>query len=319
MKPFNNNLKFILLISLLLLNNNYLVGIPPIKLSVSCSKRKVTIGEKFKLSLKVSHKKDIKTVLPGISSDFGKIEIKDYDIKENKKGDIIEKEIDYILAVYDVGKFVIPEISIKYTQGNLTGEVSTSEMTIEVLSLVNDKNANPKDIKGMVTFPASWFYLIASGLIAFMLAILTIVYFSIKKPKTTVVPEKIEYPGEWARRKLNEINIEKEYQANRIKEFFIELSDILRRYTELQLKVPVLESTTLETKKILNKTKLDKKIIKSYISNLEVCDLVKFAEYKAPIDYAQKLYNFILEFIEHTDREPKENLKEDSNLKVTKK
>lgn len=86
--------------------------------------------------------------------------------------------------------------------------------------------------------------------------------------------------------KLNELDEKLLWQNNKVKEYYSELTEIVRGYIERELKVPALEKTTdeiIETLKDFNEAETistSKETIDKLKALLQEADLVKFAKSK---------------------------------------
>jgi len=108
--------------------------------------------------------------------------------------------------------------------------------------------------------------------------------------KRTVKEEKPLYkvlpPFEEAIYKLNELDNKLLWQNNQVKEYYSELTEIVRNYIERELQVPALEKTTDEIIEMLRDFHDAKTIytstetIKKLRELLQEADLVKFAKSK---------------------------------------
>jgi hypothetical protein len=115
-----------------------------------------------------------------------------------------------------------------------------------------------------------------------------IYYFVIRKRK--VQEEKPLYkmlpPFEEAIYKLNELDSKLLWQNNHVKEYYSELTEIVRNYIEREMQVPALEKTTDEIIEMLrdfqnaNTINTSKETIKKLKELLQEADLVKFAKSK---------------------------------------
>ena len=115
-----------------------------------------------------------------------------------------------------------------------------------------------------------------------------IYWFVIRKQKTE--DDEPTYralpPYEEAIYKLNELDEKLLWQNNKVKEYYSELTEIVRGYIERELKVPALENTTDEVLAMIKDFKnadsieTSKETIKKLKDLLQEADLVKFAKSK---------------------------------------
>ena len=106
-------------------------------------------------------------------------------------------------------------------------------------------------------------------------------YYSKKKSENIFTEEGPRRPPEEvAYERLERLQKMGLLDEGNIKEYYILLSEIIRKYLGSKYDIPVLDRTTYEVFVELRKANIDKKNT-SYIKEfLEECDLVKFARYK---------------------------------------
>ena len=121
-----------------------------------------------------------------------------------------------------------------------------------------------------------------------MLAALILYLRSRKK-----TPEEIEAaipPYELALLRLKELDAKELWQKNKIKQYYVELTGIVRTYIERELHIPALESTTdelIETVTDFNSSStldIPEETITKLRRLLQDADLVKFAKFKPLIN-----------------------------------
>ena len=89
---------------------------------------------------------------------------------------------------------------------------------------------------------------------------------------------------------MKELDAKELWQKNKIKQYYVELTDILRNYIERELNIPALESTTdelIETMTDFNlasSLNIPEETIKKLNKLLKDADLVKFAKFKPLIN-----------------------------------
>ena len=125
---------------------------------------------------------------------------------------------------------------------------------------------------------------IALAILALIIAI--ILYFVFRKKKEEIPLEERIPPYEMAMQRLGQLDKKQLWQQDKIKPYYIELTDIIRTYIERELQIPALESTTdelIETILDFNKIKkfdLPKETVKNLRKLLQEADLVKFAKHR---------------------------------------
>ena len=241
----------------------------------------IRIGEQFNLKISIDETQNV--IIP-------KLLLKGLEIIDSTETDTVKNSLvrKYILTGFDSGAFYIPQqqIFIK-NQAFFTDSLLVNVATIPI-DTSKVKKFPIKSIKSEpYTFDDFKIY------IYLLLAALAIIgfwiyWFVIRKQKET--EEKATYkvlpPYEEAIYKLNELDEKLLWQNNKIKEYYSELTEIVRGYIERELQVPALENTTDEILEILKEFKkaetiqLSKDTFKKLQELLREADLVKFAKSK---------------------------------------
>ncbi len=194
--------------------------------------------------------------------------------------------------VWDTGLYQIPSISFAIQQpNNYTTTFTTKPILFTVINPKGvDAMSAPITIKGIVhensTFSDYWLYILALILFPFLAYFIWKIYAKKKEKPTPVIstPKVYESPQVKAQKLLKELKIKQLCEKGHIKEYYSELSHILRGYYEEALNIPALESTTDELLYDLNQHyKIKTFDSKDYVLTktqrlLHMADLVKFAK-----------------------------------------
>ena len=241
----------------------------------------IRIGEQFQLKISVAETQNV--IIP-------KIELKGLEIIDSTRIDTIKNSLirRYILTGFDSGAFYIPQqqIFVK-NQAFLTDSLLINIATIAIDTLKVKKFPIKSIKEEPYTFDDFRIY------IYLILAILAIIgfwiyWFVIRKRKETedAPTYRTLPPFEEAILRLNELDEKLLWQNNKIKEYYSELTEIVRGYIERELKVPALENTTDEVLAMIKDFKnadsieTSKETIKKLKDLLQEADLVKFAKSK---------------------------------------
>jgi hypothetical protein len=241
----------------------------------------IRIGEQF--SYKITVQDTASVIIPKLNNLVGLEIISEAPI-DTFKNQLVKK---YIVTGFDSGAYYIPQQQI-FIRGklHLTDSIRINVATVPVDTL--KQRAFP--IKAIQNEPyqfddaKSYVWKVLLGLI--VLGIL--LYFILRKKKEEI--EKITVPllapYEEAIQKLHDLDEKLLWQNNKVKEYYSELTEIVRAYIERELNVPALESTTdelVETLIDFNDSKAivtTKETIKKLQGLLREADLVKFAKSK---------------------------------------
>lgn len=211
--------------------------------------------------------------------------------KYNAKYKLIKK---YGLTQFDSGKYVIPKQKII-----IAGKTfATDSMLVEVNDIVVDTTKQKLyDVKPMIDVkkPSSnwWLWLILIIAIAALIAFL--VYWLVWRKKPLTEEEKIAQlpPYDRAKLALKQLDETKYLERAEIKEYYSELTFIIRKYLDEKVYDKALESTTdqlIDRLNILqegNQIELSKDDIKNIEAILKRADLVKFAKSAPDIELAK--------------------------------
>ncbi|WP_392346408.1 hypothetical protein [uncultured Polaribacter sp.] len=241
----------------------------------------IRIGEQFQLKISVAKTQNV--IIP-------KIQLKGLEIIDSTRIDTIKNSLirRYILTGFDSGAFYIPQqqIFVK-NQAFLTDSLLVNVATIAIDTTKVKKFPIKSIKKEPYTFDDFKIY------IYLILAILAIIGFWIywfvvrKRKETEDAPTyRTLPPFEEAILRLTELDEKLLWQNNKIKEYYSELTEIVRGYIERELKVPALENTTDEVLAMIKYFKnadsieTSKETIKKLKDLLQEADLVKFAKSK---------------------------------------
>jgi len=267
-------LHIFLLISAIAFSQN-----PMVKAQIETSQ--IRIGEQFNLRISVNETENV--ILP-------KLELKGLEVIDSARIDTLNNMLiqKYIITGFDSGAFYIPQqqVFVK-NQAFLTDSLLVNVATIAIDTTKIKKypiktiKAEPYTLDDFIIY--IYILIAALAIIGFW-----IYWFVIKKRKTE--EEEPTYralpPYDEAIYKLNELDEKLLWQNNKVKEYYSELTEIVRGYIERELKVPALEKTTddiLETLKDFNEAETistSKETIKKLKELLQEADLVKFAKSK---------------------------------------
>ncbi|MCB9203302.1 MAG: hypothetical protein H6604_09700 [Flavobacteriales bacterium] len=292
------------------------------KISTSVDTLQIKIGEPIKYTLKI-HDKDIQNPIPYI-----KKELQDKNITLNSYLlDSINKPKTYILNLtsFETGNQVIPAFAIPYKNDSL----HTTSYKIRVQDIVVDENKPFEDIKNIEEVPLSFFdylskysvYLVGSLIfIAFGL----LIYFVIKNLKKASKSKTELSLYEKTILQINQLKQKKYIDDHKFRLFYIELSKIIREYTEERYQIPAKILLTNDLFDFINrKNILSKEDIESLKEIFLVSDSVKFAKFNPTAQTAEQHIKQTLHFVESSKQskeieELSEQTQENVDVKIRK-
>lgn len=259
--------------------------------SSTLSQNTIRIGEQFYFEMTITDGDDAKIVWPAIKDTLNKfIEIVDSVIQTGVNKSITSKK--YLITCFDSGHFVIPSQLIMINDA----EVYTQPLEFDVRTVKVDTTQDIKDIKEIKTVSYNekskpygfmdWlkdYWYVAAG-IGVLLAVILFLLFRNKK---TIVEQEVKIILPLHQQLIADIDalLSKNYpQSGQVKLFYVELTDLLRHYTEKRFKVHALEQTTNELMLSLKSSGILIEAQEILRSILTTADMVKFAKANPTID-----------------------------------
>ena len=252
------------------------------QLSVSTDTSFVAIGDLIKFRVQTKFLGDNYLVIP--QTQFNEpLELRQLKPIYNENGKITG--IDYILSVWDTGTVAIPAITVNVFKSDSTLDfvVNTDSLEINVVSMVAKTGSQSmRPIKGPVPISRRW-PIKTIILILLLIGILYGLYVIYSKRILTeyieVEPVRSSRPAdEKALEKLNDLKDSKYLQRGEIKEFYVQLSYILREYVENSVYIKTLEMTTEEIKQYRSVIPFDRDQLSIWMDILQRADLSKYAK-----------------------------------------
>tara|TARA_B100000809_G_scaffold266892_2_gene332638 strand:- start:10683 stop:12287 length:1605 start_codon:yes stop_codon:yes gene_type:complete len=240
----------------------------------------IRIGEQFQYKITVGVKENVS--FPELS-DLGQLEVVSSRKVDTTQSGLIKK---YLLTGFDSGSFYIPKQQIfiqdkAYFTDSLLVNVSTVAVDTLKQKLFGIKTiAEEPMVYDDYTPYFYWLYLF----VGIILLLLSIYFFLRKKNKAARAEKEVIAPYQEAIQKFTQLDEKELWQNNQVKEYYVELTEIIRVYLGREVNVHTLEATTDEMIELLanqNKSKdigISKESIQQIEAFLKHADFVKFAK-----------------------------------------
>ncbi|XCF06639.1 BatD family protein [Tamlana crocina] len=211
-------------------------------------------------------------------------------LKNNDKFNLIKK---YGLTQFDSGTYTIPRQKI------IIGDKTffTDSLQVEVRNVVVDSTKGLFDIKPIIAVEKQgcdwWKYVLITLLVLGAVAFLLYWFIWRKKPLTEEEKIALLPPYDRAKLALKKLDEAPYLQEKNLKDYYSELTFIIRKYLDEKVYDHALESTTdelinrLNLLKEANQVDLSKEDIKNLEAILKRADLVKFAKSAPDIELAK--------------------------------
>lgn len=252
----------------------------------------ILIGEQAHFSLDIQYPSEAKVEFPILNDTINEaIEIVNIEIDTlSNSANLKHFKFNYTITAFDSGYYAIPPQQLKILE---SGDSIESQALIFAVSTYQIDTTQTKifDIKAPIEAPwtltefleENYPYLIAAILLLGLIILAIWLYrkrkLHDKKPERVVIPKEAAHVI--AFRNLNALKEKKLWQNDRVKLYYIELSDIIRTYIENRYRLLALESTTQELLDSIahNKYFSDEQLI-MLKQILNTADMAKFAKAK---------------------------------------
>lgn len=285
-----------------------------IKASAGLDTHAIMIGQQFHLKLKVEQPANLQLLWPNWYDSIVKgveiVEIVKTDTVFSANKDKITFTRDYLLTSFDSGGYTIPPIAVKGTTGRDTETVFTESLFIAVDKPAVDTSKGIRDIKGPVEIPFNWreylpYILAAMGGVIVLTGIIWLIVYYVRKRRARraamPVPEAPPVPPHLiALQALEELGQKQLWQQGKTKQYYTELTDILRDYLRdvYQINAPeMLTDEIVQHMKFKHVTDAQRTVIRTV---LELADMVKFAKVKSTDTENEQAYNATVGFVQET-------------------
>ena len=283
--------------------------------------QEILIGDQINLDLTVEIA-DGSTVAWPVYKDTitGQLEIVQsslIDTAKNESGETVYHQ-RLVITSFDTGFIVLPPVDFLFNADSLL--LSTEPQLIFVSDIPVEMEADIKDIKEPYEVPFNWkkwikWFLIALLVIGLIIGAILLWEKYRKKPEQVQVarPKPKRPAHEIALEKLEALRQKKLWQNDKVKEFYIELSDIIREYIEFQFDILALEMTTDETMAALRFRGIEEEKIRPLEAMLRMADLAKFAKYKPVSNENEQCFQAATAFVNQTLVMPLDETNEEEN------
>lgn len=297
------NILLFVIIQIFSLNLVFTQNVPQVK--VALDKEKIRVADMFSYIIEVKLSSRGQVELPKFQDRLGGFNVVSLDTKKKKLFSQATHIQKCLLQTYEAGEYLIPSLTVKYrwSDKDVWQEIKTKELKVTVESFLSQqkKVTDIEDIEGPVSLTSKRIIFIVSGvvLLVFMFG-LVILRRKLRKNKKLEQTENLPTPDQIAYRALKILKERDYVRSGKIKEFYFELSQIIRHYLEDRFLVRAPEMTTeefMDHLRALEELKGYKQVLEDFLAQ---CDMVKFAKY-TPIDAEIKnIFQAAVELIDKT-------------------
>lgn len=266
----------------------------------SLDRNKAYIGDRIDYSLTIEADSAFKIDSLETPEELGEFEIKNWLLESERIEDGVRKmEYSGTLTVFETGKVTISPLPIVYhPSDDITDTIYTDSMDVFIMSLVlDDSAADIRDLKGVKSLGQNRALIIMIIVILLAIAAGLMWYFFRKKPEMEAErTEPLKSPWDEALERLSKL------RENNLspKDYYIELSDTIRRYVERRYGFSATDMTTYEIKQEIPKLNIEEELDRNLILLLDNSDLVKFAKFLPDKSFAEEDFQRAWVFVNKT-------------------
>jgi hypothetical protein len=248
----------------------------------------ILIGDWLALHIEVDHPSTVTITMPALPDTFGGIDVvrRDKPAVATANGDRVKESATFIITAFDSGMHIVPPLEVFYTLPGDTSRHSarTAPAVFNVVGIAVDTSAEIKDIK-----PPLGVSLTLADLLPYIIALLLIggitwlvIYIRRRRRMgVPLIPEAPPQPAhEVALEALRALESEKVWQRGLLKDFYSQLTDILRVYLERRFGILAMEMTSEEILSSAAISSLSRDVRDPLRTLLTSADLVKFAKHR---------------------------------------
>ncbi len=273
-------------------------------ITVSVSKNKCALGDKVEVEVKVVGDFRSKPEFSVEKNDDDKIVYSDFKTEEQTLENSLKMDVlRFFVQPFKLGKIELGKITVKIGEKDYQKQIPS----VEVVSILpkDKKDVNP--LKPQLSVKPDYSYLKKYALYGLAFLIIALALFFLARKiygkigKREKLPEKeeiiLEPPCEEVKKLVASLLKKSYLKEGRVKEFFVELSEIGKRFLGRVYRFDYESKTSEEIfLNLKGKLKTDAEFTVKEFFNM--CDLVKFAKYKPSQSEINATVNLLYQFAE---------------------
>ncbi len=251
---------------------------------------KIELGARAELSYVIEKEKGQKIIFPNLSDTLSSlIELSGKPTTDSVKidGDKVRLTRKMNITSFEEGNQYIPSQIFGIVNGDRIDTIMSSSTYLEVVGVALDTTGVVKDIGYVKKAPFTIrdFLLIVLIIVVILLPFVIIYFIRRKGENKSIInlPRKpLDPPYIVALRELDKLKAQKLWQQQQLKDYYSQLTHIVRVFIGRTFGVATLEKTSAEIIRDLKSSKVDKVLdIKVLQELLSLADLIKFAKGQA--------------------------------------
>jgi len=222
-------------------------------------------------------------------------------------GQMVSYHQQWTITAFDSGAYVFPSIPVLSADSQLLAQSQPLPFFVNTVAV--DTTAAIRDIKGIAKVPLTFKEILPYLLITLAAAavIALLVWFILKHERKNKSQQKVvkkskpkEKPDITALKELEKLKLKKLWQSGQVKQYYSELTDIIRTYIDGRYDINAMEMITADILKELDDAGLPHKLHQELEQTLTTADLVKFAKMEPLPDDHDRCFKQAVEFVRET-------------------
>lgn len=259
-----------------------------IEVTAAVDKQTAYIGDLINYSVIITYDSALKLIPPAVGANLGGFDVKDYHVSDEKKVDQGRRQqsLSFNIRTFTTGDYVIPPMPIQYMlpPDSTLKVIAADPIKITIKSVLAEGAAADtltlRPLKPQVSMAKSHTGIIVAVIAFVILSAAAAWYFFIYRRRGRVEEAFVDPRPAWeiAFAELAMLR-EKDYLVKgEWKAYYIELTDIFRRYLGKKFNFAALDMTTEEIETALDERRLEEIVAAKIVGFLQQADLVKFAK-----------------------------------------
>ncbi len=273
-----------------------IIGQQNITFSLVSEKNKIEIGDYLKVSMRITYPAHLvpsELSFPVLETNqslndtidvIEVLPIKTNSTSDNQGNPIMVWQQDFIIGIYAGGNIALGPFNFVHGQDTILSNIAT--ITVNTPEIQEDKEF--VDIKSIQEDPYTfwekvwlwiktyWMWLLIPFVL--IIGIIVLVYYINKKPKEEIVSEPSFPLPDLLFQRLLQIEQEKLWQDGKHKEYYSEVTDVIRRFLEYKYEIPTLEKTSDEIIQSLHLVNVNKNDYNQLKNLFGLSNMIKFAK-----------------------------------------
>lgn len=287
-------------------------GAPEVRMELTVEPLEVTLGQPFSVTITVEYPPEMEVQLATPAADWGSLAVKESGPSQRSTAEDgwVRQTVVHVLAAFELGTLEILPLDLRITQGDQSWNRSTPGGTVLVRSTLpqdHTEEAEPQlaDLKEQASLQQSRVALLLFSALALLLLALLVYYLwrrrrqeaapGVKAPPVPSIPADQE-----ALQALQELQAGPLLMQGKIKEYHVQLAEIVKRYLERRFGVATLERTSFEVIQATRLAPVDVWVPGRVASLLDGCDFVKFARQRPDLTRCRHMVDEARALVEQT-------------------